>query len=233
MLYIFKHIILPAALMIIFCILSVVVFTQPALHPLFNISNENNIGDAIGGMTGPIIGLVSAILLYLTLNKQIESIKDQKLKNESDIIFLLINQLTTQIDNFSHKYKENKVETKLIGLDGLNDFSTRFRYEYDIHSFDFTFKAFFEANKIRLIIRSYKIIEERIKTSPISKELTGLFSLNLQSIFETMLFDPLENIVVAIDNNMHMDDEISQEIRIFLNAHKQDVNVPNISDDQL
>ena len=69
---------------------------MPAIWDRLDLTNTSSIGDTIGGITAPLLGIISIIFLYLTLNRQIDSINDQKLKNESDIIFMLLNQLENE-----------------------------------------------------------------------------------------------------------------------------------------
>lgn len=61
-----------------------------------------NIGIVISGITAPIVGIFTSILLYLTLTAQTQSSNDQRLKNESDVIFLLMNQFYSEVQNFTH-----------------------------------------------------------------------------------------------------------------------------------
>ena len=87
------QIVLFSIIAVLLSFMGVIVFTQPALNQQLNVSDKGNIGSAIGGITAPIIGIGTAVLLYLAFMKQVESNKEQRFKNESDVIFLLLNQL--------------------------------------------------------------------------------------------------------------------------------------------
>jgi HD-GYP domain-containing protein (c-di-GMP phosphodiesterase class II) len=170
------QIVLFATFAIFFCFISVVLFTWPAFIHQLNLSDKSNIGSAIGGLTAPVIGILTAILLYKAFMKQVQSNNDQKVKNESDIIFLLINQLNTEVEQFYHSFSRGEKHYKYTGIEGLNKFIGSLQ-EHDFNSFNHTFKAYFEANHLLLLIRSYKIIEDRIKTAALSDDLKKVLEL--------------------------------------------------------
>jgi hypothetical protein len=62
-------------------------------------SSTGQIGDTIGGITAPFVGVLSIILLYMTLKSQQKQIKEQ---NDKDNIRLLCEQLIKDIDNFTY-----------------------------------------------------------------------------------------------------------------------------------
>src|SRR5438094_10642803 len=100
---------------LVLCFIAVIFFTLPAFVQQLNLSDKSNIGSAIGGITAPIIGIGTAILLYLAFMKQVESNRDQKLKNESDIIFLLMGQLNNEVEQFYHSYSKGEKEFRYTG----------------------------------------------------------------------------------------------------------------------
>lgn len=210
-----------SVVVILLCFLAVIIFTLPSLIGQFNLSTKGNIGDAIGGITAPLIGIISSILLYMALSRQVESNIDQRLKNESDIIFLLLNQLDSEISNFYFKYNEGKEgkekeEIKYYGIEGLNEFTRKFRWKYKLNDFDFTFKRLYEANQILLIIRSYILIEKRIELSSLSHDLKKLFNNKLKAIYDCRLKNPFKNINVAFEEHVKMKDEVTDEIQGFI-----------------
>ncbi|GHV10693.1 hypothetical protein FACS1894162_5370 [Bacteroidia bacterium] len=78
---------------------------------LWNIdfSGSGQIGDTIGGITAPFIGVLSIILLYLTLKSQQKQTKEQY---DRDNISLLCKQLITSIDNFIYKGESYTLDNK-------------------------------------------------------------------------------------------------------------------------
>lgn len=213
-----RKILLFSIVMILLCFLSVIIFTLPSFLQQLNLTTKANIGSAIGGVTAPLIGIISSILLYMALTKQVESNIDQRVKNESDVIFVLINQLDTEISNFYTKTTQGDKETKKTGVEALNDFTMEFRYHYLLNTFDFTFTAFFEANQLLLIMRSYQLINKRIEIASLSKDIKALFQKKLDALYDCKLKNPLNNISIAIDEHPNMKDEITNEIQSFLKA---------------
>jgi hypothetical protein len=97
------------------CFLLIIVgpylFSQ--IHIFGDFSNTGDIGNTIGGITAPFIGVLSIILLYLTLksqqqqgeemNRQVQKMnKQQQEMNEKGNITLLCNHLIECIDNFHY-----------------------------------------------------------------------------------------------------------------------------------
>lgn len=211
--------------LIILCFLSVIIFTLPAFDKSLNLTTTSNIGSSIGGITAPIIGIISSILLYIALSKQVESNIDQRLKNESDIIFLLLNQLDNEIETFYTKSTRGKEEFKYTGIEGLNHFTREFRHNYDKEKFDFTFTAFYEANQILLILKSFKLIEKRIKITTLSNDLKSIFIQKANLYYKCRLKEPLLNISIAVDKHPHLKDETTDEIQRFLNEQNSNNSV--------
>lgn len=75
-------------------------------------NNPGIIGDTIGGITSPVVGLISILLLYLALIKQIESNKISVYEAN----FRIINEELTQLSNIFEQYQfENKSGAEAIG----------------------------------------------------------------------------------------------------------------------
>lgn len=78
-----KEVIIVGLTLLIISFFSVWLFTSPAIWHRLNLTKTSSIGDTIGGITAPLLGITSTIFLYLTLNRQIDSINDQKLKTKA------------------------------------------------------------------------------------------------------------------------------------------------------
>lgn len=83
--------IFPSKSLLMFLIVAVItllffvvfLFTRPALMPAFNLSDKGQIGDAINGITGPIIALISSGLLFYSFQAQLEANKRQLEANKT------------------------------------------------------------------------------------------------------------------------------------------------------
>jgi hypothetical protein len=213
-----KQIFIFTLLIIILCFLSVLVFNLPPVLKRLDLSNSSQIGDSLGGMTAPVIGIISSVLLYLALTRQIEANSDQKLKNESDIIFSLVNQFQVEIDSFYYKYSQEGQAHIFRGVEGLNKFSNDFP-NYSFKSHNFTFEVYFEGKQILLLVRSFQLIEKRLKISPISSDMKTLFSEKLAMLFECVLHNVLSSITTTLEKNEKLIDNASKEIVDFYKSH--------------
>jgi len=209
--------------MIVICFTSVLIFNLPVFIDSFNLSENNGIGSSISGITAPIIGIISSVLLYLALTRQTESNVEQKLKNESDIIFMLLNQLENEFSNFYHRVKINNVENKYDGLDGLNEFCIRITKEQDYKVLERqikSFKSFYESGQIILIIDSFNLIQKRIAISEISEEMKDLFSEKLNSFYESKLKENLEKLNVIFETHDFFKDDWTDKIKKIVENKK-------------
>jgi len=62
---------------IILIFISLYIFTRPAIFSAWDFSSTGQIGDTIGGITGPVINLIGAFLVYISFQAQIKANKIQ------------------------------------------------------------------------------------------------------------------------------------------------------------
>lgn len=186
---------------------------QPAFINIFNLSKDGDLGSTIGDMTAPLVGLVSTVLLYLALTKQMEANNETRLKNESDIIFVLLNQLDQEINSFSttetHGTKPDSPKDTKNGTAGISIFCHRCRaegYEAAIKSEQYGFHMFLEAPPIMMIIESYTLIESRIKMVSDQSDLKQLFAQKLQAYYDIKLRRPFEVLAKSLEQ-YHVQDQ--------------------------
>jgi hypothetical protein len=210
------------------------IFSLPALIPGFNLANDanGNIGSAIGGITSPIIGLLSTVLLILTLNKQIESIRDQRLRNDTDLIYSLITQMEKELDGMYYKFNEEKTENgvrirreiRFTGVEALDEFTRKLRYEFDLSKLGFTFRQFFQAHQLLIIIQSFKMIQHRIENSLLPKESKNLFKEKTKSFYICRLHFPLKKLNETMEKYPHFKDELSNELNEFYHLMEEKIH---------
>jgi hypothetical protein len=73
-----KNLLLLLAGTILLLFLAVFVFTRPAILSSFDISDKGEIGDVIGGITAPVVGLLGSFLVYLSFYQQLQANKLQR-----------------------------------------------------------------------------------------------------------------------------------------------------------
>lgn len=112
-------------LSIIIIVLLIVFFITAFFYKDKTILNPNEIGDAIGGLTAPIIGLFSAFLVYIAFRAQIKANEELQEFNKKQVEFNnrqsidleirrfenMITDITNQYLNFTH-YISNPNENK-------------------------------------------------------------------------------------------------------------------------
>lgn len=112
-------------------IILVLVFSITALiYQKKEVLNPNEIGDAIGGMTAPIVGLFSAFLVYIAFRAQIKANEDLQVQNNRDLAYRyldIIKKIKTEITEISIESKvstntntyDSNSKPPLIGIDAI------------------------------------------------------------------------------------------------------------------
>lgn len=107
-------------ILILLCISGVFLFTISTQWERFKFGDPNEIGDAIGGITAPIINIFSAILIFSTIKLQIDTNEEQ------------FNRLSKQIENqgkdrhfsiFNNELKDIETYYKDLTYEGDVSFS--------------------------------------------------------------------------------------------------------------
>lgn len=144
-------------ILIIVCIILVLVspslFILPATYSFFDFSNTGDIGSTIGGITQPIIGILSIYLLFITLKEQVEINKKNLQHQDFDNALTLINYIDNDLKAF-----ECQIQSETItGITNIN-YRTYDEIEIPINSIYKIFNAIdFIDKKIRF---SYNIIKD-------------------------------------------------------------------------
>ena len=119
-----EHILLIIIIAIIFVIIGPWAISSPYLFDwdFFDLSEKGSVGDTIGGITAPIIGLVSILLLYLTFREQTKINKEQKNFNDQQSSFnehqKAFNEKIIQFNEHQMNYTERQ--------DGFNEQQIQF-----------------------------------------------------------------------------------------------------------
>lgn len=104
--------------MIALIVFAPLIFTHGLLCSSVAFNNTGQIGDTIGGTTAPFIGVLSAILLYVTLNEQRKfNRQQQRLAMEEQFKSMFFNLLNVQRDITS----KLELNVPTVDYDTLND----------------------------------------------------------------------------------------------------------------
>lgn len=217
--YLFNFCIIPL-IMILFCVVFIYLVTLPACTEQFNLTTKGNIGSSIGGITAPVIGIITSILLYLTLTRQNDSNEEQRAKNETDFIFMLFNQLNIDINNFFYSRYVNKVEKVDFGLLGLINFGRYLEFEFpETNTENIPFERLYPSGQILLIIKSYQLIENRINNAVLSKDNKETLILKLKLVYDCILKKPLNSVNRSYNKNELLRDDVLIKIHEFVETN--------------
>lgn len=122
----------------------------------FDFSNTGQIGDTIGGITAPFVGILGSFLVYLGFKEQIKSNKIQLFSLKTSVneqheinnriqkelveqknierIDKILNIISKDIDNFSFT-SNNPIDNFILGKTSINEFVSRL---YDFNNLDIT-----------------------------------------------------------------------------------------------
>ena len=118
---------------IIATLMSPVLLTQDSCLGIFDFTETGQIGDTIGGITAPIVGLVSIILLYITLKEQQGFNSQQVIDNRVNHLLAIQNDLNALSDRTAYKYKLDGREVYgkgLVDLVKLSQTNSPFVFDY-------------------------------------------------------------------------------------------------------
>lgn len=202
--------IIPGVIVILF--LAVFLFTQPAFISYFSLTDKGPIGDAINGITGPIIALISAGLLFYSFQAQIEANKRQLEANKalkSQWEFDTYYRLYGEVEKAYNESLEMTVTSR--GVDGNTSeqyrgsryirFLTEEIIRYFTHDEDDEFNQFLmgHMDTIEFIIEDLIVLINYVRDSDVNQKHFFLHRIN--RFYNTRLEGPLGELYKALTNN--------------------------------
>ena len=130
--WISKHIVLVFFVFIIIVIVVPNLFARLSIYPFIKSDGDgltpNEIGDAIGGMTAPIIGLFSAFLVYIAFRAQIKANEELQDFNNRDTgikelenIFNLSDRLKEKVNKLTLIVDKNNPQVTTTGFNSISE----------------------------------------------------------------------------------------------------------------
>lgn len=110
-----------------------VLLTRNSCCEIFDFTETGQIGDTIGGITAPIVGLVSIMLLYMTLKEQQKYNTQQTVDNRISHVLAIQNDLNSLSDKTSYKYifdGQLVSGSGIINLGRLSQTNSSFTFDY-------------------------------------------------------------------------------------------------------
>lgn len=195
-----------------FC--SLIMVVHPAIIPNLDLSSNetSNIGSTIGGVVGPIVGMFSAYLLYEALTAQLDANKNQRMKSDLDIVFLLLNQLEKEYDSFNSIQTKGSEKIVLNGYDAISPFCYAFKENASRDGLYKVFKDSVNGMKIMYLIRSFMLIRDQIASSVLDEISKGMVEKKLEYYYRAKFKYPISFLTHAFSD---VDDTFIEEIRSF------------------
>ena len=91
-------------ILIFFLLMSPILFTRPAICGWFDFTNTGSIGDTIGGLTSPFVGLIGAILVFISFRQQVKANRNLKDSEDKKYYFELFQQINDTIGDELFKF---------------------------------------------------------------------------------------------------------------------------------
>jgi hypothetical protein len=192
---------------------TMILVLQPSILPILNLTGDRtaNIGTTLGGIVGPIVSMYSAYLLYEALTAQQQNNKDQRLKSDSDILFILLNQLDKEYDAFVLKQTKGDEIINLTGYEGLSTMCYNFKSNASAEVYE-ALKVSVDGNKLMYLIRSFVLIKDMISESNFDIKMKDIFDKKLLYYYRAKFKYPILFLTRGF-NDVH--DPFIEEIRLF------------------
>jgi len=185
-------------------ILSIFIFKE-AYYVHFDFSDDDKvkISTTINALATPVISLISVILLYITLSKQIQSNYFQKKAKNLDLILVMYNQLQVEYENFSYRKKGQSTtkgvttsyERQFNGADALRENLARFRITPE------KFGPSYQSDKIIRLVHTFALVENLIITMDLEENARNLLTQNIESFYRTSLRPVFLSLAYLIRSN--------------------------------
>lgn len=164
-------------------------FIGTAKIGIFDNFKPNEIGDAIGGMTAPIIGSFSAFLVYIAFREQVIANKILKEENTHNTINRYINLIEyIKQDTLSISYQPQTKENTIIGINAIEHIFTLLNI-IDFHRANDFLKNNYE-DIIRIYLLSINILDAIDKLDVNTNE--KIFLINKLSFLKSKIPNNIE-----------------------------------------
>ncbi|WP_231489894.1 hypothetical protein [Pedobacter sp. Leaf170] len=186
-----------AAAVFIITLLLIVLFSLPSFRTEFNLNSDSivKIATIIAGISSPVVGIISGYLIYITLNRQTESNNDQREKNDTDIIFLMFNQMEVEYNNFRLTINPfgQTPEKNYYGYEALTRYANMYRKTNLVELYE-QFAKDTKSDSIIYLTASYDLIFIKIKESSIPDKNKAFLFKKMYFFFLLKLEPPLSAI---------------------------------------
>lgn len=205
-------------------LLSIMVF-QDAFFSVFDFTTiqKVNISTTINSLATPVISLISVILLFITLNKQIESNYFQVKSKNLDLILAMYNQLQKEYENFTYTKrgtrnsngKLSSFENEFKGYDALVENLPTFRIAPE------KFGPSYQSDKIIKLVDSFNLVDDLIESMILEENVRYIFNQNMNSFYKVNFRPVFLSLAFLIRNNSN---SYSKELISFVTKNERKTN---------
>lgn len=135
----------------------------------------DKLGTFFGGVGSVLIGVITTILLLITMFRQEKSDQDDSIKNETEFILALYSQMERDYVNIYATYtrRPSNVVERYSGQEALNQFV--FNHVLGDHPEHLNkYGQFFQADQLHGVTKSFDLLKERIASIPDNPTLATL-----------------------------------------------------------
>jgi hypothetical protein len=180
---------------ILFLFLVVLLFTRPSLPWTIKLSDKGTIGDAIGGITGPIINLLSVILLYISFKTQISAntiqrnqlIEEKDFNTKSNNFSSLMTVFQSLKDDYNNLTNKNLKGEDVYGKAAINSFVNN---KFSKATTKPQLESIKNSNLVKdllFVINEYSIILDKIDKSNLEEDDRNLILKLVLNFYNTKL----------------------------------------------
>lgn len=217
--------------------LTVFLFSLPAKWPIWDIQSKGGTGDAINGMTAPIIGTVGAILVFISFREQVKANKIQfnalNQQRELDIVYKFYSELKEDLKEIQDTYGSRHQQPAILDSfmnQIMNDQSQHSTYN-DLHVFIKYLNDQFMFLASRLLVNDILGNEESMSLIEKLRRLYGLYfgayyHNIIQSPFQSQLSNEFKGDIKLVTDSMdhlgkYYDHLLKNEMEEALNMAKK------------
>lgn len=211
--------------------LAVYLFSLPARSTTWDLHEKGAVGDAINGMTAPIIAIVGAILVYISFQEQVKANKLQfnaiNQQAEIEIVYKLYSELKEDFKEIQDVYGNRHQQPAILDsfMQQVIADASQHSFYNDLHVFIKYLNDQFVFLASRLMVNSILSNDEKMTLIEKLQRLYGLYFrgyyLNIkQSIYQSQLSREFKSDIELVTSSLN---NLDQYYHFLLDEKKKEV----------
>lgn len=217
----FKKILIILSLIAFSGIVIMIVLNESICLKSLGFGKDTNLSTNFNNYFAPIIGIVSIILLYITLNKQIDANENAKNRNEIDILLILINDFKKEFEYINYKGSLAPIGKEYFGSDAINYLGK------ELNENKLTYSEGYYINKLKLINLTFKVPHEYFKNSTLDDKSKKTFHKYMGFIFDAYCVSYYNDVINFHKTYAIQKSDFKEELEILENDYHEIYNYYN------